>query len=65
MGADIQVEAAQSVQTQTICSTLEDDGAGSVGFDTGADDLFVEVYVVFVADAVVQGDVDGVVGARV
>lgn len=65
VGADVQIETSQPVTAQTVGAALEDDSAGAVGFDTGADDFLVEGYVGLVVDAVVQRDVDGVVGAWV
>lgn len=65
VGGDVQVEAAETVAAEGVGTALEDDGARSVDFDAGADDVAEELDVGFVVDAVVEGDVDGVVGARV
>lgn len=63
--AHVQVEAAQAVAAKTVGSALEDDCAGAVGVDAGADYVVVELNVGFVIDAVVERDVDGVVCAGV
>lgn len=65
VGADVEVEAAQAVAAEAVGAALQDDGAGAVGVDAGADDVFEELDVGFVVDAVVEGHVEGVVGAWV
>ena len=65
VGGDVQVEAAETVAAEGVGTALKDDGAGAVDFDAGADDVAEELDVGFVVDAVVEGDVDGVVGAWV
>jgi len=61
----VQVEAAQPVAAEAVGAALQDDGAGPVRLDAGADDVLEELDVVGVLDAVVERDVDGVVGAGV
>ena len=65
MGADVEVEAAETVAAEGVGAALEDDGGRVVRGDAGADDGFEERDVVGVFDAVVEGHVEGVVGARV
>ena len=63
--ADVEVEAAESVAAERVGAALEDDRAGAVGLDAGADDVLEELDVGVVVDAVVEGHVEGVVGTRV
>lgn len=65
VGADVEVEAAEAVAAEGVGAALEDNGAGAVGVYAGADDVAEELDVRFVVDAVVEGDIDGVVRARV
>ena len=65
VGADVEVEAAEAIAAEGVGAALEDDGRGVVGGDAGGDDFVEEGGVGVVVDAVEQGDVEGVVGARV
>lgn len=65
VGADVEIEAAQSVAAEGVGAALEHDGRGSVVLDAGTDDVAEEADVVVVFDAVVEGDVERVMGAWV
>lgn len=65
MGADVEVEAAQTIAAEGIGAALQDDGGGVVGLDARADDVLEELDVGEIVDAVVERDVEGVVGAGV
>ena len=64
VGLDVEVEAAQAVAAEGVGAALEDDGGGPVRGDARADDVLEEGDVHFVLDAIVQGDIEGVAGAR-
>ena len=44
---------------------MEDDGCRVVGVEAGSDDVFEKMDVLVIVNAVVEGDVEGVVRARV
>ena len=63
--ADVKIKAAQPVAAERVGAALQHDGRGTVMLDTGADDVAEEADIVVVFDAVVERDVEGVVGAGV
>lgn len=62
---DVQIEATEPVAAEGVAAALEHDGGGLVDADAGPDNVLEELDVLLVFDAVVQRDVEGVVGARV
>jgi hypothetical protein len=65
VGFDVEVEAAEAVAAEGVGAGLEDDGLRVVFLDDGACDGGEEVLVLFVVDAVVDGDVEAVAFAAV
>ena len=65
MGGDVQVKTAEPVTAQGVGATLKDDDGGSEGRHARLDDLAEEPGVILVVDAVVEGHVEGMMGARV
>ena len=62
---DAQVEAAEPVAAEGVGAALEHDGRRVIGLHARPDAVLEELDVLVVFDAVVQGHVQGVVGARV
>ena len=63
--ADVEVEAAKAVAAEGVGAALEHDHRRVVGAHTRADNVFEQLDVGCVVDAVVQGNVEGVVRAGV
>lgn len=63
--ADVEIEAAQPVAAERVGAALQHDGRRSVMLDARADNVAEEADIVIVFDAVVERDVEGVVGAGV
>ena len=65
VGADVEVKAAEAVAAEGVGTALNHNGRGVVGAHAGADDGFEELDVGEVVDAVVQGNIEGMVSSRV
>lgn len=65
MGADIEVEASQTVTAEAVGAALEDDGGGVIGAYARADNVLEELGIGEVVDAVIEGHVEGVVRSRI
>lgn len=55
-----QIETSQSISRKRITAALQDDRAGLIPLDNPLDDRLKDALVVFIVDAVPQGDVDRV-----
>lgn len=65
MGSDVEVKAAEPVAAEGVSAALKDNCCGVVVRHAGPHDVFEELGVGEIIDAVIQGDVEGVVRARV
>lgn len=65
MGADIEVEASQTVTAKAVGAALEDDGGGVIGAYARADYVLEELGIGEVVDAVIEWHVEGVMRSRI
>ena len=65
MPANIEIKASKTITTERICTALEDNGSRLVNLYARSDDIFKELAVHFIFYTIVQGNVEGVVRARV
>jgi hypothetical protein len=64
VAAEREVEDAEAVARERVCPALEDDGARAVNLHDLPDDRLEDALLAHVVDAVVEGEVDGVVLPR-
>jgi hypothetical protein len=56
-----QIEAAKLVAIQAVCSALQDDGFWSISFPDFANHFLKDIFVGLVVNAILQGEIDGMV----